>query len=162
MPTKPLILLSALLLLTAGCGKNNVDYKTSQSGVTVEKKGDTVSLEAKGMNGNPGMKAVSSEKGVPLPENFPKDVPLFKDALVTVATTMGDMLQVKTTFKAPLEEGMKFYEEKMKSEGWVISVMKMEGANMVTGKKGNRQCSVMFSTEDKVTVAVIMAPVAGK
>ncbi len=162
MPTKLLLLLSALLLVATGCSKKNTDYKTSQSGVTVEKKGDTVSLEAKGTGGNPGMKAVSSEKGVPLPENFPHDVPLFKDALVTVATTLGDMLQVKTTFKAPLEDGMRFYEVQLKSEGWAVSVMKMEGANMVTGNKGQRQCSVMFSTEDKVTVAVIMAPVAGK
>ena len=162
MPAKFLIILAALLLVTAGCGKKNADSKTSGFGVTTEKKGDTVTLEAKGLNGNPGMKAVASEKGVPLPENFPKDVPLFKDALVTMATTMGDMLQVKTTFKAPVEEGMRFYEEKMKGDGWEISVMKMEGANMVTGKKAQRQCSVIFSTEDKVTVAVIMTAGAGK
>lgn len=62
----------------------------------MEQKGAVASLEFKGKDGNPGMKSVASEKGVPLPENFPKDVPLFKDALVTLATTMGDMLQVKT------------------------------------------------------------------
>jgi hypothetical protein len=161
MPTKLLILLSALLLVTAGCGKKNADYKTSGFGVTTEKKGDTVSMEYKGKDGAV-LKGSSSEKGVPLPENFPKDVPIFKDALVTMATTIGEMLQVKTTFKAPLEEGMKFYEEKMKADGWEMSVMKMEGMNVVTGKKGKRQCTVMFSTEDKVTVAVIMTPVAGK
>lgn len=162
MPTKLLVLLAALLLVTAGCGKKNSDYKTNGFGVTTEKKGDTVSLEAKGAGGSPGLKAVASEKGVPLPENFPKDVPLFKDALVTLATTLGDNLQVKTTFKAPVDEGMKFYEEQMKSQGWEVSVMKMEGMNMVTGKKGPRQCSVMFSQENKQTVAVLMVPVAGK
>jgi hypothetical protein len=161
MPTKLLLLLLALSLVTAGCGKKT-SRKTSVGGLTVDQKGDVTSMEFKGKDGEPGMKAAASEKGVPLPDGFPKDVPLFKDALVTMANTMGEMLQVKTTFKAPLEEGMKFYEEKMKTEGWEVSVMKMEGANMVTGKKGQRQCSVMFSTEDKVTVAVIMVPVEGK
>lgn len=161
MPTKLLILLSALLLVTAGCGKKT-SRKTSVGGLTVDQKGDVTSMEFKGKDGEPGMKATASEKGVALPDGFPKDVPLFKDALVTMANTMGEMLQLKTTFKAPLEEGMKFYEEKLKSEGWEVSAMKMEGANMVTGKKGKRQCTVMFSTEDKMTVAVIMVPVEGK
>lgn len=161
MPTKFLIPLAALLLVTAGCGKKT-SQKTTAGGVTVEQKGDVTSLEIKGQDGNPGMKVTASEKGVPLPANFPKDIPIFKDALITLATTMGDMLQVKTTFKAPLDEGMKFYEEKMKTDGWETNVMKMEGMNMVTAKKGQRQCTVMFSTEDKVTVAVIMTPAEGK
>jgi hypothetical protein len=161
MTTKYLIPLAALLLLTAGCGKNT-SQKTSAGGLTVEQKGDVTSLEFKGQAGEPGMKSAASEKGVPLPGNFPKDIPIFKDALVTVATTMGDMLQVKTTFKGSIEEGMKFYEENLKREGWEVSVMKMEGMNTVTGKKGQRQCMVMLSLEDKVSVAVIMAPVAGK
>jgi hypothetical protein len=58
---------------------------------------------------------------------------------------------------------MQFFQDKLKSEGWTIAnVTKMEGVNMVTAKKGSRQCSVMFSTEDKLTVAVIMTSVAGK
>ena len=89
-------------------------------------------------------------------------MPIFKDALVVSAYIAGEVMQVQTTFKAPLEEGMKFYEEKLKADGWEVSVMKMEGANMVIGKKGPRQCTVMFSTEDKLTVAVISTPVAGK
>jgi len=161
MLAKFLIPLAVLLLLTAGCGKKT-SQKTSVGGVTVEQKGDVASMEFKGKAGEPGMKAVASEKGVPMPDNFPKDIPIFKDALVTLATTMGDMMQVKTTFKASIEEGMKFYEEKMKADGWEVSVMKMEGMNMVTAKKGPRQCTVMFATEDKVTAAVIMAPVEGK
>lgn len=161
MQTKYLIPLAALLLLTAGCGKKT-SQKTSAGGLTVEQKGDVTSMEFKGKAGEPGLKSAASEKGVPLPGNFPKDIPIFKDALITLATTMGDMMQVKTTFKASIEEGMKFYEEKMKADGWEMNVMKMEGMNMVTAKKGQRQCTVMFSTEDKVTAAVIMAPVEGK
>lgn len=161
MPTKFLVLLVALSLVTAGCGKKTTQ-KTTVGGLTVEQKGDTTSFEFKGKDGEPGMKSAASEKGVPMPGNFPKDVPIFKDALITVATTMGDMLQVKITFKAPIEEGMKFYEEKMKTDGWEVSVMKMEGMNMVTGKKGQRQCTVMFAIEDKLSTAVIMVPVAGK
>jgi hypothetical protein len=161
MNTKLLLSLAALSLLLAGCSKKT-SQKTSVGGVTVEQKGDVASVEFKGKDGEPGIKSVASEKGVPRPAELPKDVPLFKDALITVANTIGDQMQVQTTFKAPLEEGMKFYEEKMKADGWEVSVMKMEGANMVIGKKGPRQCTVIFSTEDKLTVAVISTPVAGK
>ena len=120
MTAKFLVLLAALSLLTAGCGKKN-SQKTTAGGFNVEQKGDVTSLEAKGTDGNPGMKAVASEKGMPRPAELPKDVPIFKDALVTVANTLGDVLQVKTTFKAPIAEGMQFYQDKMKSEGWTIT-----------------------------------------
>lgn len=161
MPTKLLILLSALLLVTAGCGKKT-SQKTTAGGVTVEQKGDVSTMEAKGPDGQPGLKVVTSEQGVPRPAELPKDVPVFKDALIVSALITGEVMQVQTKFKAPLEEGMKFYEEKLKSDGWTVSVTKMEGANMVIGKKGQRQCTVMFSTEGKLTVAVIMTPVEGK
>jgi hypothetical protein len=161
MPAKLLLLLAALLLVTAGCGKKT-SQKTTAGGVTVEQKGEVTTLEAKGPDGQPGIKAVSSEQGVPRPAELPKDVPLFKDALIISSFIAGEVMQVQTKFKAPLEEGMKFYEEKLKSDGWTVSVTKMEGANMVIGRKGQRQCTVMFSTEDKLTVAVIMTPVAGK
>jgi len=159
MYSKILIPLAVLMLVTAGCGKKT-SQKTTVGGVTVEQKGDVATVEAKGQGG--AIKMTSSEKGMPRPAELPKDVPLFKDALVISAFSTGDVMQVQTKFKAPLEEGMKFYEEKLKSEGWAVSVMKMEGANMVVGKKGERQCTVMFSTEDKLTVAVISTPVAGK
>ncbi|MDI1320786.1 MAG: hypothetical protein PSW75_11440 [bacterium] len=161
MPTKLLILLSALLLVTAGCGRKS-SQKTTVGGVTVEQKGDDATVEFKGKDGEPGMKIMSNEKGGVLPAEFPKDVPIFKDALVVSAYIAGDAMQVQTTFKAPLEEGMKFYEEKMKVDGWEVSVMKMEMMNMVTAKKGQRQCTVMFSTEDNLTVASISTNVAGK
>lgn len=159
MPSKFLILLAALSLVTAGCGKKTTQ-KTSVGGVTVEQKGDVATIEAKGQGG--AMKMISSEKGVPLPAELPKDVPIFKDALVVSAFITGEVMQVQTKFKASLEEGMKFYEEKLKADGWETSVMKMEGANMVIGKKGQRQCTVIFSTEDKLTVASISTNVAGK
>lgn len=161
MQTKYLIPFAALLLVTAGCGKKT-SQKTSVGGVTVEQKGDVATVEAKGPDGQPGLKIVTSEQGVSRPAELPKDVPLFKDALIISALMTGEVMQVQTKFKATLEEGMKFYEEKLKSDGWAVSVMKMEGANMVIGKKDPRQCTVMFSTEDKLTVAVISTQVEGK
>ncbi|MSU47146.1 MAG: hypothetical protein EXS42_08520 [Lacunisphaera sp.] len=86
----------------------------------MEQKGDVSSVELKGKDGEPGMKIEASEKGVALPPGFPKDVPLFKDALVIAAATIGSTFQVQTTFKAPMAEAIKFYAEKLKSEGWIV------------------------------------------
>ena len=162
MPPKYLILLAALSLVTAGCGKKS-SQKTSVGGVTMEQKGDVATIEVKGKDGAPGMKIVASDKGVPLPENFPKDVPVFKDALVTAASTMGEMFQIKTTFKASIQEGLKFYAEKLKSEGWIVATTLDQGdSGVVSAKKDNRECAVMFGKEDDLTMAMIMTTVPGK
>lgn len=162
MSTKLLLSLVALLLITAGCGKKT-SQKTSVGGVTMEQKGDVATIEVKGKDGEPGMKIVASDKGVPLPENFPKDVPVFKDALVTAANTMGEMFQIKTTFKASLAEGLQFYAEKLKSEGWNVGTVLNQGdSGIVSAKKDNRECAVMFGKEDDLTMALIMTTVPGK
>ena len=163
MTAKFLILLAVLSLLTAGCGKKT-SQKTSVGGVTMEQKGDVATVEVKGKNGEPGMKIVASEKGVPLPENFPKDVPVIKDALVTAASTLGEMFQVKTNFKGSIQEGLKFYAEKLKSEGWNVTVALDQGdSGVVSAKKDQRECAVMLSKEDdKLNTALIMTTVPGK
>lgn len=162
MKTKLLFPLAALLLVTAGCGKKTTQ-KTTVGGVTVEQKGDVTSLEIKGQDGNPGMKVSASEKGVPLPANFPKDIPIFKDATVTMANTTGDIMQVQTKFKAPWTEALQFYADKLKAEGWKVeNVMNMGETGMVAAKIGDRQCTVMFGKEDRLSYAMIMADVIGK
>ena len=161
MSTKSLILLAALALLTAGCGKKT-EYKTSEGGVTVEQKGDVASVQIKDKSGAV-MKVEASEKGVALPSGFPKDVPLFKDALVIAAAIMGDTFQVQTTCKVSMAEAVKFYGEKLKSEGWEVKAANDMGENgIVSAKKDGRECAVMLSKDDQLTRAVIMTSVAGK
>lgn len=161
MPTKSLIILTALLLVTAGCRKKTT-YKSSAGGVTVEQKGDTVAMDFKGKDG--GMKVVANDKGVALPATFPKDIPLFKDSVVDVASTMADTMTVHTTFKAPWQEAMQFYADKLKAEGWKVdSIMNFGDNGMVVAKKDTRQCSVMLAKDDKQSVAQIMLTgLAGK
>jgi hypothetical protein len=161
MSTKSLILLSALSLLTAGCGKK-AEYKTTAGGVTVEQKGDVASVQVKDKSGAV-MKAEASEKGVSLPPDFPKDVPLFKDALVIAAVVVDDTFQVQTTFKAPVAEALKFYAEKLKSEGWDVQIAREQGeTGIISAEKGNRECRVRLSKGDQLTVAMIMTSAAGK
>jgi hypothetical protein len=162
MPVKFLVPFAALLLLTAGCGKKT-SQKTSVGGVTVEQKGDVTTLEMKGKAGEPGMKALAGEKGVPRPAELPQDVPIFKDALIVSAVITGEVMQMKTTFKAPWAEAMQFYADQLKAEGWKVeNVMNMGESGMVVAKLGKRQCTVMLGMEDKQPYAVISTNVAGK
>lgn len=154
MNPKSLFLIAALPFLVAGCGKKTT-YKSSAGGVTVEQKGDTVTMDYKGKDG--GMKVVANDKGVTLPASFPKDVTLFKDSVVTVASNIGDSMIVHTTFKAPWEEAMKFYAEQLKADGWKVdSVLNLGDNGMVVAKKDNRQCSVMLAKEGKQFGAQLM------
>lgn len=161
MPTKFLIPLAALLLVTAGCGKK-ASQKTSVAGVTMEQKGDVASVEIKDKSGAV-MKVAASEKGVSLPPGFPKDVPLPKDTLVTAAAIMGDTFQVQTTCKASMAESVNFYGERLKSEGWDVQDASDQGeGGLVSAKKDGRECMVMLSKDGQLTRAVIMTSVAGK
>ncbi|MEI6108179.1 MAG: hypothetical protein WCR49_14360 [Opitutae bacterium] len=154
MKTKSLIPLAVLLLITAGCGKKT-SYQTSKGGVTIEQKGDTVTMDYKDKAG--GMKVVANDKGVALPATFPKDIPLFKDSLVDVANTMADTMTMHTTFKAPWQEAMQFYADKLKAEGWKVdSVMNLGDNGLVVAKKDTRQCSVMLTKDGDHSVAQIM------
>ena len=158
--TRP-ILMCALLLLAPGCSKKET-MKSDQGTVTMEKKGGTEIVEVKDKNGG-GLKIATNEKGMALPEGFPKDVPIIPDAKVVAAMSTPELMTVNLQSPAPMAEGMKFYQEKLKAEGWNIEgVMDMEGVHMVNARKGAREFHVIFGQQGKLTTAQIMATPEGK
>jgi hypothetical protein len=150
MCKKLAITLAALATLTFGCGKSST-YQTKDGEVTVNKKSGQVTFEGKTKEGN--VSVTAAKDGVALPEGFPKDVPIYKGAVVQVSSTQGKTMMVHLSVAAPAADALKYYQDQLKEQGWEIaSTMNMGEGSMLTAKKGDRQCSALVMKQDKGTM----------
>lgn len=96
-------------------------------------------------------------RGAPqLPENFPKDVPLYSPSTL-VEVLSGDGRQaVSFTTEAGSQEVARFYREELRDNGWTLEdAIEFRGQVMLSGSKKGRQVSVfIMSREEHTTVAV--------
>jgi hypothetical protein len=142
------ILLTVLAAIGSGCGKKTT-YSTNDGEVTVDKKGGQVTIESK--DGKATITA--NDKGVALPDKFPKDVPIYKGAVVKVSSTQGKAMMVHMEVPAAVADVLKFYQDQLKDQGWEIqSTVNMGEGSMLSAKKAGRQCTAMVIKQDKGTV----------
>jgi len=144
------IILALLAAVAFGCGKKST-YSTKEGEVTVDKKGGQVTFELKSKDGNTTVTV--NEGGVALPDKFPKDVPIYKGAIVKVASTQGKTMMVHMNVPASAADALKFYQDQLKDQGWEIqSTMNMGEGSMLSAKKADRQCTALVLKQDKQTV----------
>src|SRR5215471_8041239 len=104
-----------LAALSLGCGKMESGHKAPEKAV-VKSGGDT--------SGG-------------LPENFPKDVPIFKGATPNVAISSGERMMVHLNAAATISEVTKFYNAEFKAQGWTVENGRSEaGDPVVSARKG--------------------------
>ncbi len=146
------IALSLLVILLSGCGKSEKTYTTPGGEVKVQQKGGEVTYQATGKDGEK-MTVSASDKGIALPADFPKDVPILKGATVRVSMTQGKQQIVHLYVSGSVAEAAKFYNDELKSQDWAIeSTMNAGDVSMVNAKKGNRQCNVTAAKESNGTL----------
>ena len=143
------MVLALVSALAVGCGKSS--YKTREGEVTVDKSSGQVTYEGKTKDG--AVKVTASKAGVALPDDFPKDVPIYKGAVVQMTSTQGKMTLVHLNVSDPVADVLKYYQDELKSQGWEIqSTMNMGEGSMLTAKKGDRECSAVVAKQDKGTM----------
>jgi hypothetical protein len=146
MHKQVLIALAVIAGIVVGCGKNT--YKTKDGEVTVDRTGGKITIEGKSKEGT--VTVTASQNGVALPDNFPKDVPIYKGAVVQVASTQGKTMLVHLNVDAAVADALKYYQAELKSQGWQIdSTMNMGDGSMLVAKKGHRQCSALVMKQEK-------------
>jgi hypothetical protein len=150
---KPIVVaLTVLAALSFGCGKSEKTYTTPGGEVKVKQKSGEVTYEATGKDGEK-LTVAAGDKGIALPADFPKDVPIIKGATVKVSMTQGKQLVVHLHVSVPVADAAKFYNDELKAQGWAIeSTMNAGDMSMVHAKKGNRQCSVAAAKESDGTL----------
>lgn len=136
--------LSGLLVLT-GC----------TSGAEVEGNNQPSSTEAAESVGNVVEAALSASDK--LPDNFPKDIPIPKDAQTLASMTQGDSMTVSFDVNKSFDETLKIYKEYFKSAGYQMeSEMLIEDSYVGNGTLGGNKLVVTISmtTDDSQLASV--------
>jgi hypothetical protein len=141
------ITLALVAAVAFGCGKKST-YQTKDGEVTVDKKNGQVTFESKSKDGNVTVSA--NKAGVALPDGFPKDLPIYRGAVVQVASTQGQTMMVHLNVSDSVAEVLKYYQDQLKEQGWEIeSSMNMGEGSMIAAKKADRKCTAMVMKQDK-------------
>lgn len=146
------IAMTVLCAFAFGCGKSEKTYKTAEGEVKVKEKSGEVTYEATTKDGGKFTMA-ANDKGVALPDNFPKDVPILKGATVKVAMTQGKQMVVHLHVSGSVADAAKYYTDELKGQGWEIeTTMNMGDSSMVSAKKDKRQCAVVAAKQSDGTL----------
>jgi len=149
-------LLAALLALAPGCGRKETYEAPGGDGkLTVDKKSGEATYEVNTKEGK--VKVTTGDSGVALPDNFPKDVPVYKGAKVQMAANQGKQVMVQLLVSASQQEAGKYYQEEMKKQGWSNeSSMNVAEMTMHQFKKDQRQCVINVVKQDQGCMVQIM------
>ena len=97
--------------------------------------------------------AATGDKSFGLPDEFPKDVPILKNATLKATVSTGDRMIVQLHTTSSIREAENFYLAALKKEGWTVAEPSTSGdMTIVSAKKGNTLCSVTIASEGKGTL----------
>ena len=91
--------------------------------------------------------APTGEKSFALPDEFPKDVPILKNATLKATVSTGDRMIVQLHTTSSIREAENYYLIALKKEGWTVAEPSNSGdMTIVSAKKGNTLCSVTIAS----------------
>lgn len=142
----------------AACSRSKT-YSTKEGRVTVEQQGkDAGSVTFTGKNGE---KVAINTNGGKMPDDYPKDVPVYEGTKVVMSQSASE----KNTHSLVLESGdaadkiAEFYKKGLDSNGWKTEgTMNMGEMNMFTATKDKRQLVVqVMNSADKRTINQVIS-----
>ena len=143
-------ILPAFVALAFGCSKSET-HQSLDGKVKVEQKGDTSKIEVTTKEGKATVTA--SDKGVSIPDTFPKDVPIPKGAVPKLTMSQGKAEMLHLHVSGTVADVVKTYQEMLKEKGWEIeTTMNMGDGSMLQAKKAGRQCAAMVMKDDAGTL----------
>jgi hypothetical protein len=95
----------------------------------------------------------SGDKRFALPAEFPKDVPILKNATLKVSMAQGDRMVVHLYTTSSVSDAAKFYAAELKNHGWQIeSASNAAEMSTISARKGETRCGVTIEREGKGTL----------
>ncbi|NEQ30488.1 MAG: hypothetical protein F6K04_05735 [Leptolyngbya sp. SIO4C5] len=144
-----LVLVPAIALMM-GCGQSRTFSDSEGNEATVSQKGDTTEVNIQSAEGE--VQYSSDATGVELPEDFPEDIPLYPDALITTVANAPQGSLVGLEVKATPAEVMTFYEQELAADGWEISVTtKTAEGGFFGAQKGERGLALAIAAGEDIT-----------
>lgn len=159
-----------LLVSAGGCGgkvsdtvqeaivEKAVETGAAQSGqkVDVDVEGDSLT-----MTFQEGDAQLTIGAQAEIPENFPKDVPVYPGATVSFSQviTENQLFSIQAVTNDPLETVFEYYKEKSADEGWTEGMAMSQGMGkpmrMLNYTKEGRVLNLMLIAEEDQTVVHI-------
>ena len=155
------IVVGIAVVLTVGgvaCSRSRT-YTSKDGSVTVEQNGkDAGSMTFTGKNGE---KVAITMDGGKVPDDYPKDVPLYAGAKVIMSNTASEKHAKHLVMEStdPADKIADYYKKGLESNGWKIEgTMNMGEMNMFTAAKENRQLVIQIvNSADKRTITQILS-----
>ena len=154
------VVIGAVILTLAGAACSRSQTYTSKDGsVTVEQKGkDGGSMTFKGKNGE--TVAITMDGGK-IPDDYPKDVPLYEGTKVIMANAASEKhaKHLVLESKDAVDKIVDYYKKGLDSNGWKVEgTMNMGEMNMFTATKENRQLVIQIANgPDKRSITQILS-----
>jgi hypothetical protein len=122
----------ALVALSFGCGKSETARDTAAKSAAKS----------------------AAERGVVLPAEFPRDVPILENATLKAAVSNGDRMVVQLYTGSSIKNAIDFYNAALKREGWTIESAPQTTGDMfvISAKKGHTLCGVTIARDGKGTL----------
>jgi hypothetical protein len=154
---RSLLLLVGLCVAVVGCGKKAhesiaekiIEHQMAKEGVQgqVSISDNKVTVETKD-----GKTSYAAGAGTPVPENFPKDVPVYAGATVMASVSVPDGHNLTLESKDGVEKVVAFYKSKMTAGGWQEAMaMNQPDSSMLVYKKEPRTASIIIGHSGKTT-----------
>jgi hypothetical protein len=137
----------ALLLSSAACSRSRT-YTTSDGKVSVEQKGkDASRITVAGKDGNTSTLSFNENK---VPDDYPKDIPVYSPAKVIMAQSASDQNARNLVLESqdPSDSIVAFYKKGLESNGWSTeNTLTTPQMTMLTAKKDKRQVVLQISDD---------------
>ena len=149
----------AVILTAAGVAcRRSSTYTVKDGSLTVEQKGkDASSMTFTGKNGET---VAINMNGGKVPDDYPKDVPLYEATKVIMSNSASEKhaRHLILESKDPADKIAEYYKKGLESNGWKVEgTMNMGEMNMFTASKENRQLVVQIANSaDKRTITQIL------
>jgi hypothetical protein len=145
-----------------------VDMKKGDDSYTmkVTSGSEEIQLNAKGTGDDSYSMVVKSKEGemklvagqdAKLPDNFPKDIPMYPGVTITFAQTMADndSFTIQATTPDPLEKVIEFMKKELTTQGWTSN-------NIIEQTEGETETSALMYLRENRLLNVLLTVDEGK
>lgn len=167
-----LLLIPILVILATGACSREKSYETKEGKVTVKEEGKKVEFKGKDEDitvtgdENQGQVKIKTKDGEStisynkdkLPDNFPKDIPVYSPASVQMSQIMdnGKTVMASLNTTDDMAKVAEFYKKALPQAGWEIKAdMNMGNTFLVQGEKGEQSLNVSATKEQDKTIITL-------
>ncbi|MBI5093027.1 MAG: hypothetical protein HZB26_11390 [Candidatus Hydrogenedentes bacterium] len=137
-------------------GKMTITTKDGESTLTSNEQGNALTMKTP-----EGTVTVSSGENAKVPDDFPKDIPLYPGAKPATVTSSSEKMEFMLTFttKDPVEKVGEHFKKEVTAQGWtegmVMNTPGEQATQMLNYTKGGRSLMVVISKQsDDTTIQV--------